>query len=568
MIRNLKDSFLLCALCVLCGVMPAWGRSWHIADFHDAVSIDADGSAVVLEQITVVFAGRFQGIHREIPLKYPGPYGSNYSLFLRVQAVTDDTGKPLKYEARRRSPYETLTIYVPDAEDTTRAVRIVYTVPNAIRYFPGYDEFYWNVTGNDWPVPIDHASATVGFPQDAAGSLRAQAFTGTYGSREQEASSDVEGALASFETTNPLAMRGGLTIDVYIPKGILRQPSMLTRTKWFLQSNSILFLPLVAFVVMFVMWWFKGRDPNPGMSVAPMYEPPAGMSPAEAGTLITDAVEPRDVTSTVVDLAVRGFLKIEETEDKHLLWSNKDYVFHLLKPKDEWTDLRPYERVMLENMFGDGQAVRMSELKNQFYVVLPEIKQDILAELKAKSMYSVDPDSAGGYVVAAAILIGLPFLLLQGFHIADFFESVPMAGAGIGLAALIVILFGRQMTAKSMLGVRTRVKILGFQEFMKRVDADRLKQMPPDTFEKYLPYAMALGVEHRWALAFKDLLRQPPQWYVGPAYPGLLWNPILFTNHMHTMATDLHTVMTMAPRASSSGSGFSGGFGGGGGGAF
>src|SRR5205814_1549544 len=106
---------------------------------------------------------------------------------------------------------------------------------------PPLKEFYWNVTGNDWPVPIDHASASVSLPAAAAGSFRAQAFTGVYGSAEREATSEVKGSDVSFETTNPLPMRGGLTIDIYVPKGILKQPSALTRLGWFLGSNPIVF---------------------------------------------------------------------------------------------------------------------------------------------------------------------------------------------------------------------------------------------------------------------------------------------------------------------------------------
>jgi uncharacterized membrane protein len=559
---------VVCRLLVLLLVLglaaaPAAARNWRIADYHTTAAIGADGSAYIEEEIKLVFAGSYNGIYRRIPLDYPGPHGSNYSLFLRLREVSEAGGGKLKYEAKRKGKYEEIKIYIPGATDTSKTVRIAYTIPNAIRFFGDYDEFYWNVTGNEWPVPIDHASATVALPEAAAGGVRAQAFTGVYGSREQEATSDVQGAIATFETTNPLPMRGGLTIDVAIPKGVLTPPSALTKIAWFIRSNSILLLPLVALAVMFPLWWYKGKDPEAGMSVAPMYEPPPGMSPAEVGTLVDDSIDPRDITSTVVDLAVRGFVKIEETADKHLLWTNKDYIFHLLKGQQEWKGLRPHEQVVLENMFGGGQQVRMSDLKNRFYTAIPVIKQDVMAALKEKGMYTVDPSSAGAYVVGAAVLIGAPFVLLDMSHVVDFFVSVPMAVVGIGVAALIVILFGRQMTAKSLMGVRTRVRILGFEEFMNRVDADRLKRMPPDTFEKYLPYAMALGVEHRWAQAFKDILREPPRWYTGPSYPGTYWNPIMFTNTMHGMSNDLHSVMTSAPRSSSTGSGFGGGGGGG-----
>ncbi len=110
------------------------------------------------------------------------------------------------------------------------------------------------------------------------------------------------------------------------------------------------------------------------------------------------------------------------------------------------------------------------------------------------------------------------------------------------ISALIWWLFARVMTAKTLKGARTHIAVLGFQEFMNRVDADRLKIMPPDTFEKFLPYAMALGVEHHWAQAFAGILKTPPTWYAAPAgYAyGTMFNPILFSSSMHGMATDMH----------------------------
>ena len=231
-----------------------------------------------------------------------------------ITSVTDGSGGKLKYDSSTSNGSRDLKIYIPDAVDATRTVEITYRVRNGTRFFDSHDEFYWNVTGNDWPVPIDHAAATVTFPDAAAGSLSAQAFTGVYGSKQRDASAKITGAEAQFETNNPLPMRGGLTIDVYIPKDILQEPSALTKFFWFVGGNPIVFLPPVTLLVMFALWWYKGRDPDPGMSVAPMYEPPPGISPAEAGTLLDDSIHPRDITSTIVDLAVRGYIKIEETQ--------------------------------------------------------------------------------------------------------------------------------------------------------------------------------------------------------------------------------------------------------------
>jgi hypothetical protein len=347
MTRVRINGLLSLLIIVVAFAAPAAAKSWRVSNFQDTITVNPDGSSLVKETITLVFVGEWHGIHRKIPIEYPGPDGTNYQLFVDVTGVTDESGGKLKYDSSTSGAYRDLKIHIPDAVDATRTVEIAYRVRNGVRFFDQYDEFYWNVTGNDWPVPVDHASASVQFPAVASGSLRAQAFTGVYGSTQRDATAKVEGANAEFETNNPLPMRGGMTLDGYIPKGILRQPSWLTKVLWFIGSNPSVFLPLVTFVAMFVLWWYAGRDPDPGMSVAPIYEPPAGVSPAEAGTLLDDRIHPRDITSTIVDLAVRGFIKIELTDDKGLLFHHKDYIFHLLQKREDWQGLAAHERVMM-----------------------------------------------------------------------------------------------------------------------------------------------------------------------------------------------------------------------------
>jgi uncharacterized membrane protein YgcG len=571
-----------CALfLLLLTVLPASAqRSWRISNFQSNIAVMKDGTMMVTEHISLVFIGEWHGIHRTLPIEYPGPHGTNYTLFIKVHSVTDDSGEKLKYEASVSKGYRDLKIYIPGAVDTSKQVNIQYEVSNGIRFFDQYDELYWNVTGNDWPVPIDHAAAFVLFPANAAGQLRAQAFSGVYGSHDQDVKSEVNGNQVSFESNNPLPMRGGLTVDVYIPKGILDQPSIFTRAGWFLRSNGIILLPIFSFVVMFTMWWYKGRDPDPGMSVAPMYEAPKDMSPAEVGSLVDDSVDPRDITSTIVDLAVRGFIHIEEKQEKVLFFKSTDYTFKLLKQRDQWTGLRAHESAMLSNMFSGSDLIHLSDLKNRFYLALPGVKKNILSELKQKGMYSVDPDSANAYRVLAVLLIAAPFIVLQVTGMAQFFLAPGVAIFSIIAALIIVFLIGRLMTAKTLRGVRTLVQIQGFREFMNRVEGDRLRTMPPDTFEKFLPFAMALGVEKHWAHAFQGIIQNPPTWYTGSSYPGGYFNPIFFTNSMNTMSSSTYEAFTAAPRSSSSGSGFSsgggfsgggfsgGGFGGGGGSAF
>ena len=566
---------------ILCLIPPAQAqRSYRIADFSANIDIHANGSADIDERISLVFIGSFHGIHRYIPVDYIGPEGSNYSLFLKVRQITDEEGRPLKYSSKTQRGYRILTIYIPGATDTSKRVHLMYWAPNAVKFFEDHDEFYWNVTGNGWTVPIDAASAYVRFPDDAVGKLQAQSFQGVYRSNEK-ALTEIQGAAVTAQTSNPLPARGGLTVDVFIPKGVLESPSAFTRTLWFLGSNPIVFLPLVAFVVMFSLWWTKGRDPSAGISVAPMYEPPKGMTPAEVGTLVDDSTDPRDITSILVDLAVRGYIKIREEQiSQMVVFHKKDYVFVQLKSPEQWNDLTPFERTMMENLFPAGQTeTHIAELRNRFYVAIQPIKSYVMSSLKDKGMYTLDPDSAHAYWILGAVVTAAPFVLAGYFLHVDFTASGLWMAGSIALAIVVIFLFSRIMSAKSLKGVRTRVEILGFQEFMNRVDADRLKRMPPDTFEKYLPYAMALGVEHRWAKAFQGIVQNPPTWYEGAGW-GPSFNTWMFMHNLSAMTSDTTSAFVSTPRASYSGSGFSGsggdsgggfsggGFGGGGGDAF
>ena len=573
-------SILLTLGILCCSVLAhAQERSWRISDFSADVEVHKDGSADVDERISLVFIGAFHGIHRYIPVDYTGPEGSNYSLFLKVRKVTDEEGQTLKYSSKTQSGYRVLTIMIPGATDTSKRIHIVYSVRNAVKFFEDHDEFYWNVTGNGWPVPIDASAAYVRFPPEATGKLRAQAFAGVFHSNER-AMTDIQGANVMAQTLNPLPERGGLTVDVFLPKDVLDPPGPLTKASWFIGSNPIILLPIFAFVVMFSLWWKKGRDPHAGLSVAPMYEPPKGMSPAEVGTLVDDRTDPRDITSVLVDLAVRGYIKIREEQVSQLVvFKKKDYIFVQLKGPEQWGDLAPFERVLMENLFPGGVTeTHIADLRNRFYVAIPTIKSYVMSSLKDKGMYTLDPESAHGYWILGAVITAAPFMLAGYFLHVDFTQSGFWMFGAILLAALIIFLFSHLMSAKSLKGVRTRVEILGFQEFMNRVDADRLKRMPPDTFEKFLPFAMALGVEHRWAKAFQGIVQNPPTWYEGGYGPN--FNTWMFMHDLSAMTSDTTSAFVSTPRASYDSSGFSGsggsssggfsggGFGGGGGDAF
>ena len=537
------------------------------------MSVAADGSVAVDETIVPRFTGSWNGIFRTIPVEYRTPQGLNYTLRLTIESVTDEQGRTLKYESSRERHYRKLKIWVPGASDTTRTVKLRYRVANGLRFFDEHDELYWNVTGDEWEVPIESASADVRLPAGVSG-VRATAFRGAYGSTEQTDVSITEGGV-HVRTSRGLGMREGLTIVVGWNPGVVHRPTTIEKTTNLISSNLPLAIPPLVLFGMYRLWRARGRDPELA-PIATQYEPPAQMTPAELGTLIDGKPDMRDITATIVDLAVRGYLHIAETNDERLfgLLSDKEYRFRLTKDRKEWVPLKQHERDLLQALFGGAaDSVTLSDLKNKFYKDLPGLREGLYRRLVSDRFYTGRPDHVrvlyivGGLVAGGAIgLVSVAILASMGMQ--------PAAGIAAGiLSALIIAVFGWFMPSRTTRGTRELEKVLGFREFLSRVEADRLDRVvkTPAMFEKFLPYAMALGVEDNWARTFEGIYTQSPAWYSGPG-GATMFHPTSFTRNLGVMSTAAASTMASAPR-SSGGSGFSGGssgggFGGGGGGGF
>lgn len=547
-------------------------RTLVIQSFDATIDVSPDGSIVVEEVIVPRFTGSWNGIFRTIPVEYRTPQGLNYTLRLDLEGATDDEGRALKVESSRERHYRKLKIWVPGAVDVTRTVKLRYRVPNALRFFEEHDELYWNVTGDEWEVPIEAASAHVILPDDVTG-VRATAFRGAYGSTEQAAVS-IEPAAVRVEATGGLAFREGLTVVVGWNPGVVHRPTAVERTASALYSNLPLAIPPLVFLGMLRLWRARGRDPELA-PIATQYEPPAHLTPAELGTLADGKPDMRDITATIVDLAVRGYLHITEVKDEHLfgLFSSKDYTFTMKQGRDAWGTLRKHERALLGAMFGASESVNLTDLKNKFYKHLPGLKDSLYSMLVSDGFYTGRPDRVRALYVIGGVVLGGVLAAMSGTVMASL-GMQPLAGIAAGiLAGIIVVLFGWFMPSRTVRGTRELEKVLGFQEFLSRVESDRLERTvkTPEMFEKFLPYAMALGVADNWAKAFEGIYTEPPQWYTGPA--GVhTFRPSTFTSNLGVMSTQAASVMASAPR-SSGGSGFSGGssgggFGGGGGGGF
>ena len=554
-------------------------RELRIENFHSETVVMADGTIDVTETVQAHFiGGPWHGLYRTIPVEYVTPQGLNYTLFIDVKRVTDATGRTLKYESSRERHYRKLKIYVPGADNSTQTISIEYSVSDALRFFEDHDELYWNVTGDEWDIPIQAASARIILPEGTT-NIRANVFTGAYRSRAQNADVDIAGNGLEVRTRDPLHLHEGLTVAVAFDKGFVHEPTAAGRLALFFRSNWPLGIPLAAFVAMFYLWWTRGRDPRL-RPITAQYEPPNQLTPGEVGTLVDNSADMRDITASIVDLAVRGYITIEEHQKDRMLglMHDKDYNFIVQKDRAEWSKLKPHEQTLLEGLFTVGtvgESVSMSSLENHFYTNLPSIKSNIFSSLVADGYYTTRPDSVRSAYIGAGVIIGF-LIVFGGLKIASTQGTAPLAFIISGiLTGAIVCAFGWFMPAHTEQGTRALEGVLGFEDFLVHVESDRFNRMikTPEMFEKFLPFAMALGVEKNWSRAFQGILTQPPQWYRGSSY-GPNFYPMMFTNDLSSMSSRAGTVMASAPR-SSGGSGFSGGggssgggFGGGGGGGF
>jgi hypothetical protein len=503
-----------------------------------------------------------------------------FRLDVDVVSVTDASGQPIARveESRQdRGWTRALRIWIPNAKDAARQIVIRYRVANPLRYYAAgsesgaFDEFYWNVTGSSWRIPIDKVHARVVLPEGVTPTQTA-VYTGASGSTAADARIEKNGNEVDFTLLRELNPYEGMTIGVGWPAGFMSsrpsesQERLVAGMQW-----TPLLIPFIIFFLVFKYWQRRGRDPKEG-STAVQYEPVAGASPAELGTLVDNKADMDDITATLVDLAVRGYIRIEEkTEIKFFGMSKStDYIFHILRPSSDWTELKPHEKHYLEALLKaapGGYSVKVSELEDKFYKSLPTIRNGIYSRLVFNGYYQKRPDKVkelwvGLAVVVAILGFGLFALSMKMAWV--IFSPVALILAAVA-STIIMFVFAQLMPARTVAGARAREAALGFKEFLSRVESERYKKMitSPEMFERYLPFAMAFGVGDKWAKAFEDIYREPPTWYVGGTGH---FSASGFSHSIGQMSSAAASSMSSSPSSSGSGGGGSSGGGGGGGG--
>lgn len=559
--------------------------AWDIKDYKVEIKLEKDNSFLVTEKINVDFGYESRhGIYREIPTRYNNDKGHPYNVQFTILSVQDEYLNPQEYREEDKNNFKRIIIGRGDRTISGRQTYVLtYRVKGAILFLPDHDELYWNAVGTRWDVNIKHVQVSVDLPGPVAKEdLKITTYTGGDGSRKTNARSEiVNDHLIIFQGEGYLPHEG-FTIVVGIPKGIFvpplppapvsyEQSAPYQGQIYFLDvkksSNRFLslILPIIIFIIIFYFWQRFGKDPQLNKSIVVEYKAPDNLTPAEIGTIIDFRVDPRDITSTIIDLAIRGYLKI--IQKKGLFW-RKEYTLSKLKIFENDVALKPFEKKILMGIFGNisrRSEVKLSDLRNEFYQDIPDIEKTIINELEQKK-----------YLTHFRSLIVMCFSI---FGFMSFFMglSVYMCdswfGASLILSGIIIFLFGFIMPRRTLEGVEILSKILGFKEFLQRTEKDQIQRADQqDIFERMLPYAISLGISTKWATKFEGLYTQPPVWFIGDYGNVFIYNHFIhdLDNSLSVMSSSFYS----SPQTVSSGGGFSGGggsgggFGGGGGGSW
>ena len=609
----------------------------RIISFDSEITINEDASMIVLEKIQVYADGNKirRGITRDFPTKYKDDYGNNVNVRFDILEVLRD-GNTESYHTENlsngiriylgRSDY-----YLPVGEYT---YTIKYKTDRQIGYFDNFDELYWNVTGNGWDFLIEKATATINLPALVSrDKLKLFGYTGFQGIRGKDFNAEIiNSRQVKFSSTSSLNPKEGLTIGVQFPKGLIFEPTQSDRLRYFIQDNMQVVFGLIGIIVLFfyyvIIWWRVGKDPSKGL-IIPLYEPPKNMSPAAVRFIMEMGYDDKIFTSTIVSLAVKRYLLIEE--------DGKDYI--LVKNISD-APLTIDEKAVIDKLsFKNNNGRQILELEQKNHAILQKAIKGLKNSLKnsfektyfltnrkyfimgivvsviiliisnvqgseeqifslvwvsfwsigvAALLFSVFKAWKGalnkgrGKVTALGgaifiTLFSIPFVIgeLVGLYFLSAAGS-PLMIVIVGIIVLLNLLFYNLLKAPTLLGRKIMDRIEGFKMYLSVAEKDRLESIKepdktPELFEAFLPYALALNVENQWAEKFSDVLSsidKDSSAYRPGWYSGTSWSTLGAAGFATSLSGSFSSTISSSSTApgSSSGGGGGGSSGGGGGG--
>ena len=601
----------------------------HIFSFDADISISEDAVVTVTEKIKVYASGDKirRGIFRSLPL-WRNINGKKTRIEYDILSISKNGEKEDYHTDKENSNY---TIYLGNKKRMLSPgvydYEIKYTTTNQIGFFDNYDEFYWNVNGTLWDFAVDKISAKVTLPNNAQ-IIQKSCYTGSYSSNESNCSGSEISSNTLQWSAEKLSPNEGLTVAVGFKKGMFAAPKP---PGFFEKFGVALFLLLSALGLLFyyVTSWRKyGVDPQKPV-VYPQFSSPQNLSPASLGYLEKEYYTGTMITAAIVNLAIKGFIKIIEEDKKFFnLFGTKEYTLEKLKnpdqslPKEEinlMNELFPGEdTISFDGKYSAKIAKAVSSFKaslnfqhdkflktgnNGGKLILPTV---IILALYSVGIFLSFRFSYDDLLLGGGVFLGVVIFILA-ILVSAFFErytavKVMFAIISVVFSALLIMAYSADEDRNSNIGFYASyafllfgfISFVLFQYFIKQPSVEKLEtqsliagfkmylgtaeektlqfhnppQMSPEVFEKMLPYAMILGVDKIWGEKFQNMLKNSAfenQQYHSHWYVGHSMMNMSFANSLNSSMSQSIASSSIQPSSSGSGSG-GGGFSGGGGG--
>ena len=569
----MKKVFILLFYAFLCKFSFAQ-KEFIITHYQINIQVNKNASLDITENLNVHFTTPSHGIIRSIPYQYPMEklpagiekaerqmHANGYTrIFIENIKVPGHS-----FSTNKSGDYENIKIGSADKfVDGDQSYLIKYRILNAINFFKNHSELYFNVIGNEWPVTIDSVDFRVILPQALPDTPYYFIATGSFGSKENKTESNWSSNKILYgHTIAKLDPYEGLTVGISFPKGFLIKQNYSLRGIWWI------ILPVIVFFGMFFIWKKWGKDEE--VTVQTEYYPPENVSPGISGYIIDDKLNRRDLTALVPYWGAGGYLQVNELEKSSLLGIIKSKEYEFTKLKELPASVPQYERTLFNGIFETGDKVKLSDLKNVLYTTMNKAKSQLQAEINTEDYYVMFSRSMG----CIFPFLGILSAAIGFFALVDDWQEKLWLGVALIASGIILVSFGVFMTKKTKKGTLLYQKLLGFKEFIKTVEKDRLQEFlkqDENYFDKVLPYAIVFDMADKWKDKLKGLEVPPPKWYHGN-YSGANFNTLMFMNSLDHSMNQMTQTFYSAPSSSgtsggsfSGGGGFSGGgFGGGGG---
>jgi hypothetical protein len=398
--------------------------------------------------------------------------------------------------------------FFPPVSDETRAFQLAYSVRGAVPRYDDGDVLQFHAISNELEFPILNSTVTVHLPPGGPiigepESIGAQ--------MEWEVGDD--GLTVVYTSPASIPAYEGVEVGIVFEHGAitgplpfwqeqeLRQAEQTARANLFFGAVTLLLFFLLP-GGLYLIWYLKGRDPKAGPVPEYLAEPPSDLPPGLVGVLIDEKADLRDITATLFDFARRGLVSLEAKGQSAFTSAL------ILKTQGKlpagWRD---HEKVLFSSVFDpvSPQPCNLNSMPRDFFLQLPNIEAAMYEEAVKEGLFAASPGStrssyknAGISFLVVGMTLGIAALIFGGsLSPLAVGPALPVALFGLGL-----LLMSPHMPARTRKGAEEAAKWQAFQKYLSNIQHYKDVATVADQFERYLPYAIAFGLERRWITAF------------------------------------------------------------------